>query len=82
VCGTFHEKRKWHVCQIPELLLERVIKGHSKPRDTVCDPFVGSGTAVYAAVKLGRKVIGIDQSRLYLDKISEELARREKSQTG
>lgn len=76
VCGTFKEKRRWHVCQIPEALIERIIKGHSKPGDTILDPFVGSGTTVYVADRLGRNVIGIDQSQLYLDKIKEELAHR------
>lgn len=76
VCGTFKEKRRWHVCQIPEALMERIIKGHSKPGDTILDPFVGSGSTVYVADRLGRNVIGIDQSRLYLDKIKEELASR------
>lgn len=76
ICGTFREKRRWHVCQMPELLLERIIRGHSKRGDTICDPFVGSGTTVYVADRLGRSVIGLDQSQLYLDKIAEELANR------
>lgn len=73
VCGTFREKRKWHVCQIPEALLERVIKGHSRPGDTILDPFVGSGTTCRVAERLGRNSIGIDQSELYLQNIKAEL---------
>lgn len=80
VCGTFKEKRRWHVCQMPEALLERVIRGHSRAGDTILDPFVGSGTTALVGDKLGRNVIGIDQSQLYLHKIAEELARRQSDQ--
>lgn len=81
VCGTFREKRKWHPCQLPEQMIERVILGHSNPGDTVLDAFVGSGTAVYCCDRLGRHVVGIDQSRHYLDMISEERGRREQRRT-
>ena len=76
VCGTFHEKRKWHPCQLPEQMVERIILGHSNPDDVIVDPFVGSGTTVYCANALGRHVVGIEQSQFYLDKIREELCRR------
>jgi len=73
VCGTFKEKRDWHVCQIPESLMGRVIKGHSLPGQTVLDPFIGSGTTARVAHRLGRNVVGIDQSRMYLEHIQNEL---------
>jgi len=81
VCGTFHEKRKWHCCQLPEQMVERIILGHSNPGDTICDPFVGSGTTVYCCDRLGRHIVGIDQSQLYLDKIREERERRANTAT-
>ena len=37
----------------------------SKPGDTILDPFMGSGTTGVAAVKLGRRFIGIEISREY-----------------
>jgi len=46
--------------QKPEKLLERIIQTASNPGDIVADFFVGSGTTLAAAEKLGRKWIGSD----------------------
>lgn len=43
-----------------EALLERVIKSASKENDFIADFFVGSGTTLAVAEKLGRKWIGSD----------------------
>ena len=48
--------------QKPEKLLERIILASSKPNDIILDPFVGSGTSLAVANKLGRHWIGIDES--------------------
>jgi len=48
--------------QKPLKLLERIVLLTSKKDDTVLDPFVGGGTTVVVAEKLGRNWIGIDQS--------------------
>jgi DNA modification methylase len=48
--------------QKPEALLERIIKASSNKGDIVLDPFVGGGTTIAVADKLGRQWIGIDQS--------------------
>lgn len=76
VCGTFRERRKWHKCQLPEKLVDRIILGHSKPGDRVLDPFIGSGTTAYCADANGRHFTGVDQSRFYLDEIQAEITRR------
>ena len=34
---------------------------------TICDPFMGSGTTICAAVKLGKRAIGIERERKYFD---------------
>lgn len=60
VCGTFKERQGWHGCQMPEMLLARIIRVSSYPGEIVLDPFSGSGTTVAAAVKTGRIGIGID----------------------
>jgi DNA modification methylase len=48
--------------QKPEVLLQRIIEIASNEGDLVLDPFVGGGTTVAVADKLGRKWTGIDQS--------------------
>jgi DNA modification methylase len=48
--------------QKPEALLQRIIECASYEGDTILDPFVGGGTSVAVADKLGRNWIGIDQS--------------------
>ena len=52
--------------QKPVKLLERIIKAASRPGDLVLDPFCGAGTALEAAVKCGRRFIGIDLCPLAL----------------
>ena len=46
--------------QKPEALLERIVKASSNKNDLVADFFVGSGTTLAVAEKLGRKWIGSD----------------------
>lgn len=64
VCGTFKERVK-HVCQMPLAILDRVIKVSSNPGDLVLDPFVGSGTTLVAAKRLGRRYAGFELSPNY-----------------
>jgi site-specific DNA-methyltransferase (adenine-specific) len=64
VCGTFKE-RTGHPCQMPESLLERIVKVSSNPNDVVLDPFAGSGTTLAVANKLGRRFIGCEISDAY-----------------
>lgn len=50
----------------PELIRPCILAG-SRPGDTVLDPFSGSGTTGAVATFEGRKYIGIDLNREYLD---------------
>ncbi|MEE9211396.1 MAG: site-specific DNA-methyltransferase [Phycisphaeraceae bacterium] len=68
LCGTFKERQQWHPCQLPETLLERIIKVSSNQGDLVFDPFAGSGTTLAVAHKLGRKWLGCELSRQYAKK--------------
>ena len=47
----------------PEPLADFFIRSFCKPGGVVLDPFCGSGTTVAAAVKAGRKAIGLDIRR-------------------
>lgn len=78
VCGTFKEREGWHPCQMPELLLARIISLSSNPGDLVLDPFIGSGTTAAAATQLGRAYCGIDLSKQYVENIRKRLAQIKK----
>jgi len=43
------------------------IKLFTKPNDLVLDPFIGSGTTAVAALQLGRKYLGIDTEKNYVE---------------
>ncbi|MCT2388778.1 DNA methyltransferase [Erwinia pyrifoliae] len=49
-----------HPCEKPADLMEHIITSSSRPGDTVADFFMGSGATVKAALKLGRKAIGVE----------------------
>lgn len=73
VCGTFKERAGFHGCQMPEALLQRIVLASSKPGEIVLDPFVGSGTTVVAAKRVGRQYIGIDLSPEYVEHVKARL---------
>lgn len=50
--------------QKSEALLERIIQASSNPGDIVADFFMGSGTTIAVAKKLGRNYIGCDSSEI------------------
>ncbi|MCZ2342426.1 MAG: hypothetical protein LC104_11605 [Bacteroidales bacterium] len=72
VCGTFQE-RTGHPCQMPEALLERIIRVASNPGDLVLDPFAGSGTTLAVAKRLQRRYLGMELSDAYVHGIRERL---------
>jgi site-specific DNA-methyltransferase (adenine-specific) len=72
VCGTFRERTE-HPCQMPEAVLERIIRVASNPGDRVIDPFAGSGTTLAAAKKLKRRFLGVELSDQYADGIRKRL---------
>lgn len=56
-----------HPTQKPVSLLERIVTASTKKGDIILDPFTGSSTTGIVASKLGRKFIGIDLEKEYLD---------------
>ncbi len=73
LCGTFKERTSWHPCQLPEALLERIVKVSSNLGDLVFDPFVGSGTTLAVARRLGRRWLGCEVSEAYAEKALERI---------
>lgn len=64
---------KNHSAAFPEELPEWFIKLFTKERDTVLDPFAGSGTTLIVANKMKRHSIGIEIVRQYVDMIKEQV---------
>jgi site-specific DNA-methyltransferase (adenine-specific) len=74
VAGTFKERAGFHSCQMPERLLERIIRCCSNPDEVVLDPFAGSGSTLIVAKKLGRRWIGLDVSPEYVRHANARIA--------
>jgi len=64
----------------PVALMQHLIKLTTKPKYTVLDPFLGSGTTAVAALQLNRNVIGIEISEEYM-KIAKARIAEEAKQT-
>src|SRR5437764_5063852 len=74
VCGTFRERGE-HPCQMPEAVLERIIRVASNPGDVVLDPFAGSGTTLAVAKPLRRRYLGMELSEKYAAATERRLAK-------
>lgn len=57
----------------PEELVERLIRYYSFPGDLIVDPFLGSGTTVKVARRLGRRGIGYEIASWLLPIIRKNL---------
>lgn len=49
-----------HPCEKPAAMMEHIINSSSREGDVVADFFMGSGATIKAALKLNRRVIGIE----------------------
>lgn len=56
-------------------LMRAIVRDYSRPGDLVCDPFVGSGTTLLAAVMEGRRAVGSEQKREHYDIAAARLSR-------
>jgi site-specific DNA-methyltransferase (adenine-specific) len=54
-----------HPTQKPVELLERVVLASTRPGDLVVDPFMGSGTTGVAALRHGRRFLGIEKEKAF-----------------
>ncbi len=73
------ERHGEHPTEKPVSLMRELVEDFTAPDQLICDPFMGSGTTGVAAVKLGRRFIGIEKEPRYFDiaarRISDALAR-------
>ena len=67
------QERVKHPTQKPLALMERIINIFSNPTDVILDPFMGSGTTLVAAKKLGRSYIGCDKEQNFYAITKERL---------
>jgi site-specific DNA-methyltransferase (adenine-specific) len=68
VGNTTSDAKSWkHPAKFPLQLALDHIQSWSNHNDIVLDPFLGSGTAGVAALKLNRRFIGIEISKIYFE---------------
>jgi DNA modification methylase len=63
-----------HICPLQLDTIERIIHLYSNVGDTVFTPFMGIGSEVYQAVKMGRKGIGFELKESYFDLAKRNIA--------
>ena len=70
-------KRDPHPCQLPIHLMDRLILLTTDENDIVLDPFSGTGTTAISAKRLGRKYIGFELDKKYVEISQQKLERTE-----
>jgi len=65
--SNFKKDKLYHPTQKPIGLIQKIIEISTNQSDLILDPFMGSGTTLVAAKKLGRKAVGIEISEEYCD---------------
>lgn len=68
------EKDERHICPLQLETIERLILLYSNKGDVVFTPFMGIGSEVWQAVKMGRKGVGIELKESYYDMAKKNLA--------
>lgn len=63
--------RQAHFATFPPELIRPCIRAGSREGDVVLDPFFGSGTTGEVSLREGRRVIGIDLNKEYLELAKE-----------
>ena len=75
IVPTNGKEKTGYATQKPLGLLERIVKVHSSPGDTLLDFFAGSGTFGEAAAKHGRPCLLVDNNPEAVRIITQRLAR-------
>ncbi len=69
--------RDYHPCQLPESLMDRIIRLTTNPGDVVLDAFGGTGTTPLTALQLGRRYVAIDLDPNYVNIMRDKIAQLE-----
>lgn len=75
IIATPDNIEKQHPCPRPLDQAIHIVEQWCKPRSTILDPFMGSGTTGVAAVRLGRKFLGIEIEPRYFDIACRRIAK-------
>jgi len=59
------EKDERHICPLQLDVIERALTLYSNTGDTVLSPFLGIGSEIYQALKMGRKGVGMELKESY-----------------
>ena len=62
-----HPEKTEHPCQYPIELIERLVLAMTDKNDVVLDPFMGVGSALIAAIIHGRRSMGVDKEKKYVE---------------
>lgn len=62
-----HPEKTIHPCQFPIELVERCVLALTNERDWVLDPFSGVGSALLAGLKNGRRAVGCEKEKEYVE---------------
>ncbi len=67
------ERKLSHPAFFPLALVERILQIFSLPGETVLDPFMGSGSTLLGALRLGRRGVGFEINDSYIRMFKERL---------
>jgi site-specific DNA-methyltransferase (adenine-specific) len=56
-----------HPTEKPVPLMAEIVADFTRPGELICDPFLGSGATGVAALRLGRRFVGIEQNERWFD---------------
>jgi DNA modification methylase len=68
-----HPEKTLHPCQFPIELVERCVLALTDEDDWVLDPFSGVGSAMLAAIKLGRRAMGCEREEKYIEEAKKRM---------
>lgn len=72
-----HVEKTEHPCQFPVELIERLVLSLTNDDDWVLDPFLGVGTSIIATIRHGRRGVGAEPVKKYInianDRIQQEI---------
>lgn len=73
-CTNNPERTGLHPTEKPRALMSEIIADFTDPGELICDPFAGSGTTGVAAIRAGRRFIGIEKDPKYFELACKRMA--------